>query len=102
MTVYAKAEAQARAALIDVDSYEIFLDLTDGADTFGSRTEIRFHCRTPGAASYANLTASTVSHLRLNGRDLGPGTVLSGGQLHLRDLSGEDRSAGTPLSLEEG
>jgi hypothetical protein len=83
VTVYTKADAQARAALIEVDSYEIFLDLTAGADTFRSRTEIRFRCRAPGAASYANLTASTVSQLRLNGRDLDPGTVLSGGQLHL-------------------
>jgi aminopeptidase N len=84
---YTQADAQTRAALIDVESYEIFLDLAADPEAFGSRTEIRFGCREPGAATFANLTPSTVSYLQLNGRDLDPGTVLSDGQLHLAGLA---------------
>jgi aminopeptidase N len=84
---YTQADAQTRAALIDVESYEIFLDLAADPEAFRSRTEIRFGCRERGAATFANLTPSTVSCLQLNGRDLDPGTVLSDGQLHLADLA---------------
>jgi len=37
-----ETEARARAALIAVDSYDVFVDLT--ADPVRSRTEIRFSC----------------------------------------------------------
>ena len=48
--------AAERAALLDVDSYTVDLDLTDGAGapsdvTFGTRTTVRFSCRSPGASS---------------------------------------------------
>ena len=42
-------EAATRAALLDVTSYSIDLDLTTGDTTFGSTTTIRFTCREPGA-----------------------------------------------------
>ena len=41
--------------LPDVDSYEVFLDLT--VQPVRSRTETRFRCREPGAASFADLAA---------------------------------------------
>jgi aminopeptidase N len=37
-------EAAARAALLDVTSYSVDLDLTTGDTTFGSTTTIRFTC----------------------------------------------------------
>jgi aminopeptidase N len=64
-----ETEARARGALIDVDSYEIFADLT--AEPVRSRTEIRFTCAEPGAATFAELTARAVSAI-LNGRELDP------------------------------
>jgi aminopeptidase N len=84
---YTKEEAQARTALIDVDSYDIFLDLAGDPGSFRTQTEIRFRCHQPGAASFANLRASTVSLLRLNGRDIDPATVLTGGLLKLDGLA---------------
>ena len=42
-----EAEAAARAALVDVESYAVFLDLAADPDTVRSRTEIRF--RSPAA-----------------------------------------------------
>jgi hypothetical protein len=38
-------ETSQRAQLISVESYDIQLDLTDGAPTFGSMSVIRFDCR---------------------------------------------------------
>ena len=67
MPALTETEAAARAALIDVASYDVFADLT--AEPVRSRTEIRFGCREPGAASFAELTA-TATRAVLNGREL--------------------------------
>ena len=56
--------------LLDVDSYEVFLDLT--VQPVRSRTETRFRCREPGAASFADLAAGSVLGAVLNGRRLDP------------------------------
>lgn len=44
-----EAEAAARAALLDVESYEVFLDPGADPHTVRSRTDIRFRCQQPGA-----------------------------------------------------
>ena len=44
-----RAEAQARARLLDVEGYDVVLDLTIGDVTFGSTTTARFRCTEPGA-----------------------------------------------------
>jgi aminopeptidase N len=64
-----ETEARARGALIDVISYEVFADLT--AEPVRSRTEIRFGCAEPGAATFAELTATATSAV-LNGHPVGP------------------------------
>jgi aminopeptidase N len=66
-----EAEARLRADLLDVESYEVFLDLT--ADPVRSRSEIRFGCREPGpgASTFADLATRTVLGAVLNGRELG-------------------------------
>ncbi|MDT7551239.1 MAG: aminopeptidase, partial [Actinomycetota bacterium] len=65
-----RAEAERRAALITVSSYDIDLDLT-GADDFGSSVVIRFACREPGAETFIELDAVPVEVV-LNGRHLQP------------------------------
>ena len=55
MAALTEVEARTRAGLLDVDSYEVFLDLT--VQPVRSRTETRFRCREPGAASFADLAA---------------------------------------------
>src|SRR5689334_9025646 len=69
MPALTETEAAARAALIDVASYDVFADLT--ASPVRSRTEIRFTCAQPGVATFADLTARAVSAV-LNGREVGP------------------------------
>ncbi|WP_372727656.1 aminopeptidase N [Nocardioides sp.] len=60
-------EAAARAALLDIDSYSIDLDLTTGDTTFASTTTIRFSCSEPGAETFADLVDATVHEITLNG-----------------------------------
>ncbi|MGH3934323.1 MAG: M1 family aminopeptidase, partial [Pseudonocardiaceae bacterium] len=70
-----RAQAVERAGLLDVDSYTVELDLTDGAGkpgegTFRSATTVRFSCRSPGASSWIDLVAARVSSATLNGTAL--------------------------------
>jgi len=87
MPALTETEARVRAALIDVRSYDVFLDLTAGAaGPVRSRTEIRFGCREPGAGTFAELTAAASSAV-LNGREVGPA---ADGRLGLPGLAAEN------------
>ncbi|MEO7193359.1 MAG: aminopeptidase N [Pseudonocardiaceae bacterium] len=68
-------QARERAALLDVDSYTVELDLTDGGGepgegTFRATTTVRFTCRTPGSASWIDVVAAHVRAATLNGTAL--------------------------------
>src|SRR5262245_20479255 len=65
-------EAAARASILDVTSYSVDLDLTTGDTTFASTTTIRFTCREPGAATFADLVDATIHEITLNGESLDP------------------------------
>ncbi|MFC4471174.1 aminopeptidase N [Streptomyces xiangluensis] len=90
-------EARERAALLSVDGYDVSLDLRsavgdgpgDGVRTFRSVTTIRFRCAEPGATSFADLIAPSVTAVSLNGKDLDPGAVFDGCRILLEDL-GDD------------
>ncbi|WP_330283406.1 aminopeptidase N [Streptomyces sp. NBC_00588] len=91
-------EARERAALLSVDGYEVALDLRsavgehdgDGPRTFRSVTTIRFRSNEPGAATFADLIAPSVTSVSLNGRDLDPGQVFDGSRILLEDLAAEN------------
>ncbi|MEV0978150.1 aminopeptidase N [Streptomyces sp. NPDC049915] len=91
-------EARERAALLSVDGYEVSLDVRsavgeqtgEGARTFRSVTTIRFRCSEPGASSFADLIAPSVTALSLNGRDLDPSEVFDGSRILLEDLAEEN------------
>ena len=93
-------EAQERAALLSVEGYEVFLDLrsavgeSDGdagaPRTFRSVTTLRFRCAEPGAASFADLIAPSVTAVSLNGKDLDPSEVFDGSRIALEDLREEN------------
>ncbi|MFI7013304.1 aminopeptidase N [Streptomyces sp. NPDC050164] len=91
-------EARERAALIGVDGYEVSLDLrsavgeddTEGPRTFRSVTTVRFRCNEPGASSFADLIAPSVTAVSLNGRDLDPGEVFDGSRITLEDLAADN------------
>ncbi|MDX6197354.1 MAG: aminopeptidase [Actinomycetota bacterium] len=81
-----REEAEARAALLDVTSYDIGLDLTAEAD-FGSTVVVRFGCRRPGASSFVELDGRPLQ-VTLNGRDLG--TAIEGNRIALPDLAADN------------
>ena len=85
MPALTETEARIRAALVDVQSYDVFLDLT-ATGPVRSRTEIRFGCREPGATTFADLTAAMTSAV-LNGRAVGPA---ADGRLGLPALAAEN------------
>ncbi|WP_052667555.1 aminopeptidase N [Nitriliruptor alkaliphilus] len=62
-------EAAARAALLEVDGYEVHLDLTGGPEAFTSSSRVRFTARTEGD-TFLDLTALRVHHLELDGAPL--------------------------------
>ncbi|HEX9357584.1 MAG TPA: aminopeptidase N [Streptosporangiaceae bacterium] len=62
-----REEARDRRQLLDVSSYRVELDLTDGAGTFLSTSTVRFRCAVPEAASFIELTAPAVREIVLNG-----------------------------------
>ena len=83
------AEARARARLLDVRSYDITIDLTDGSGSpgegvFRTVTAIAFDCADPGASTVVDLAARTVDSAVLNGRSV--------------DVSGWSAESGLPLT----
>ncbi|KIZ18912.1 aminopeptidase N [Streptomyces natalensis] len=89
-------EAHARGRLLSVDGYDVALDVRsavgqgEAAATFRSRTTIRFRCAEPGASSFADLLAPSVTSVTLNGRTLDPAEVFDGTRIALADLAAEN------------
>src|SRR3954469_12613530 len=82
-----REQAAERARLIRVASYEVDLDLTTSDTTFPSRPLVRFSCSEPGAAPFLELTAPSVSAIRLNDLALDPEQVYDGHRIRLTDLA---------------
>ncbi|MEI2712424.1 MAG: aminopeptidase N [Nocardioides sp.] len=83
-------EAATRAALLDVTSYEIALDLTTGPETFGSTTTLRFTKLEAGASTFADLVDATIHEITLNGRTLDPATAYADSRIALDDLRADN------------
>jgi aminopeptidase N len=74
-----------------VDSYDVALDFTRGAQSFGSVSAIRFDCAEPGTSSHLDLVAETVHEITLNGTRLDPTAVWSQGRIALPSLAGRNQ-----------
>jgi aminopeptidase N len=83
-------EAAERAQLLDVAGYEIDLDLTTGAQTFRSRTRVRFAASRPGESTFIDLIAPTVREVVLNGVSLPIEEVVSTGRIALPRLAADN------------
>ena len=91
-----RVEAQERRAIItpatgaDPEiSYDISLDLTQGAEIFGSRTVVRFPA-TAGASTFIDLIARDVREITLNGRSLDVASVFADSRIALDALENEN------------
>jgi aminopeptidase N len=83
-----RVDAAARADLLTVHSYDLRIDVTDGAGhpgegTFTSVTTVDFDCRRPGESTFIDLVATTVRSATLNGAEL--------------DVSGYTEAGGLPV-----
>ncbi|MBX9398345.1 aminopeptidase N [Streptomyces sp. TRM72054] len=83
-----REEAQQRAKLLTVDSYEIDLDLSGAqeGDTFRSVTTVRFDVAENGVESFIDLVAPAVHEITLNGDPLDPGAVFKDSRIALPGL----------------
>jgi aminopeptidase N len=81
-------EAVARRALLDVESYEVDLDLSDAVAgaVFESTTVVGFRCAEPGGTAFADLRAEHLVAAELNGRPL-DAAAWQEGRLALADLA---------------
>ena len=84
-----RVEAQERAGLVQPSAYEVELDLTRGAEVFGSTTTVRF-TGTPGASTFIDAITKTVHSVTLNGTALDPAEVSDGIRIQLPDLQAEN------------
>jgi aminopeptidase N len=83
-------EAQERAGLVTVDSYQIDLDLTVSDSTFSSTTMIRFGCSSPGATTFVDLVDVTVQQITLNDVAVDPDQAYDGSRITLDDLAADN------------
>ncbi|MGM9470895.1 aminopeptidase N [Pseudarthrobacter sp. YS3] len=84
-----RAEARERAELINVESYEVSLDLTRGEKVFGSTTTVKFTA-VPGSSTFIDALTHAVHSVTLNGRSLDPAAVADGIRIQLPDLAGSN------------
>lgn len=83
-----REEAQARARLLTVDSYEIDLDLGGAQEggTYRSVTTVRFACAEAGAETFIDLVAPAVHEVVLNGKALDVAVVFRDSRIALHHL----------------
>ena len=82
-------EAIARKAIVDVQSYEVVLDLTTGDETFASRTTVTFTA-TAGASTFIDAFTREVHLITLNGVQLDAKKVSDGVRIQLDNLAAEN------------
>jgi len=84
-----RAEAQVRKSLIAVASYDITLDLMQGAETFLSTTTVKFSA-VPGSSTFIDAVTTTVRSVTLNGSELDPAAVSDGVRIRLDALAADN------------
>lgn len=84
-----RAEATTRAATVRTQSYRISLDLTMGAERFGSHTVVQFSA-TPGSNTFIDLIADRVERVVLNGVELDAAEVFRDSRIALAGLQPEN------------
>ena len=84
-----RIEAQERKALVDVQTYDITLDLTTGPETFATTTVVTFAAE-PGSSTFIDHLTRTVHSVTLNGAELDPAAVSDNVRIQLEGLQAEN------------
>ncbi|HEY8320085.1 MAG TPA: aminopeptidase N [Amnibacterium sp.] len=97
-----RTEAIERAALIEVERYDVEVDLTGLVDgpAIRSTSRITFTCRTPGSSTFADVVAE-VERATLNGAELDLATVADG-RLPLTGLAERNELVVTAVQSDTG
>ncbi|MBT2456274.1 aminopeptidase N [Streptomyces sp. ISL-86] len=84
-----REEAQQRAKLLTVDSYEVELDLSGAQEggTYPSVTTVRFQSAEAGAETFIDLVAPAVHEVVLNGKALDVAAVFQDSRIALANLA---------------
>ncbi|HAY43578.1 MAG TPA: aminopeptidase N, partial [Micrococcaceae bacterium] len=84
-----RTEAANRANLINVEGYEVSLDLTRGERVFTSHTTVRFTAA-EGASTFIDAVTDSVRSINLNGVELDPAQHSDGIRIQLPALEAEN------------
>lgn len=85
-----RLEAQERAANLKVQSYQVVLDLTSGAETFESHTTVSFEA-TEGYSTFIDAITESVEEIELNGALLDPASHSDGVRIQLPNLQSKNK-----------
>lgn len=85
-----RIEAEERASLISVQSYEVKLDLTTGTETFRSETCVKFSANQIGSSTFIDAITAKVYSVELNGVALDVAAVSDGTRIQLPNLASEN------------
>jgi aminopeptidase N len=85
-----RAEAEERFALLEVERYDVAVDLRGlfEGEVLEATSTVTFRCHQPGASTFVDCTGE-ITHATLNGVDLDP-TTASVGRLPLPDLRADN------------
>ncbi|HMM83063.1 MAG TPA: aminopeptidase N [Terrimesophilobacter sp.] len=83
-----RLEAQERKALVNVDRYDVTLDLTTGAEVFRSTTVVRFTAKA-GASTFVDAFTRTVHSIELNGTSVDT-SAADGVRIQLDNLAADN------------
>ena len=84
-----RKEAQERAAHLKIDSYNVTLDVTTGAESFNSKTIVKFSCTKPGYDTFIDAVAKRVISATLNGKPVDTNNY-DGETIYLKGLQAEN------------
>ena len=84
-----RAEALERSEHLAVDSYEVFLDVTNPGDTFFARSTIKFTCNKTGYSTFVDTLAQRVISATLNGAAVDT-SAFDGQTIYLSNLQADN------------
>ena len=84
-----RQEAIERASIVDVQSYAVEIDLTQGEELFGSTTRVRFSAK-EGSSTFIDAITGAVHSVVLNGEVLDPAKVSDGIRIQLPSLAAQN------------
>ena len=84
-----RAEALERSEHLAVESYEVFLDVTNPGDTFFARSTIKFTCNKTGYSTFVDTLAERVISATLNGAAVDT-SAFDGQTIYLSNLQADN------------